>query len=402
LKVLHIGKFFPPFNGGVENYMLDAMTALERHGIETTALVHNHTMSFRTIDEIFTFGKVSLKVVRVGRFAQLLYTPISPAFPWYLRRLIKSFKPDVLHLHLPNPSAFWVLGLISARRIPWVLHWHSDVIVLSQKWHIKLLYYLYRLFERFLLKTAKAIVVTSQPYRDSSETLRPWAWKCHVVPLGVDVEKFGSEAGSINSPIEVNYTSGGQAISQSESIANHRLRVLAVGRLTYYKGFRYLIEAAAKTTNIQVNLVGHGQQANYLKKLTTSLGLQDRVTFHDSLNDRELAQQMLLCDCLCLPSIERTEAFGLVLLEAMYFSKATVIGDVPGSGMGWVVDDGVTGIKVNPCDAGALVKAFTRLHEDREELIKMGQRGKEKFHRCFEIDSAVEGLIDVYRQVIHN
>ena len=55
---------------------------------------------------------------------------------------------------------------------------------------------------------------------------------------------------------------------------------------------------------------------------------------------------MATCDCLCLPSIERTEAFGMVLLEAMFFGKATVIGDVKGSGMGWVVDDGITGLEI--------------------------------------------------------
>ena len=104
------------------------------------------------------------------------------------------------------------------------------------------------------------------------------------------------------------------------------------------------------------------------------------------------------CDCLCLPSIERTEAFGMVLLEAMYSGKATVISDVEGSGMGWVVDDGVTGIKVAPADADALAAALKRLAADREDLAEMGQRGKEKFDQQFEINHAVEGLIEIYRQ----
>lgn len=379
--------------------MHDAMSALGRCGIESVALVHRHSLSFKTIEEKFTAGNEKFGVVRVGRIAQFLFTPISPAFPWHIRQLIKSFKPDVLHLHLPNPSAFWVLGSRLARHIPWVLHWHSDVVTSSQNWQIRLFHKLYRPFERALLKRAKAIVVTSEPYRDSSEPLKPWIGKCHVIPLGLDTQRFGSKQELDDL---FNNNNGMNAVSPGGNRDQEGLNVLAIGRLTYYKGFRYLIQAAAKTPNIHIRLVGRGDEAEDLKELTASLGLQNRVTFYDVLNDKELAQQMARCDCFCLPSIERTEAFGLVLLEAMYFGKATVIGDVPGSGMGYIVDDGLTGVKVNPGDTDALVDAFTRLSEDRQALAKMGQRGKEKFHQYFEVDHTVEDLISVYQQVIRS
>ena len=104
------------------------------------------------------------------------------------------------------------------------------------------------------------------------------------------------------------------------------------------------------------------------------------------------------CDCLCLPSIERTEAFGMVLLEAMYFGKANVISDVVGSGMGWIVDNDVTGIKVEPANADSLAKALERLATDRVETARMGRNGREKFDRQFEINHAVEGLLKIYYQ----
>lgn len=379
LKILHVGKYFFPFSGGVENYMHDAMLALGRLRIESAALVHRHSLSLKTLDEVFAASGQNFNIVRTGMWARLLYTPISPAFPWHLRRLIKTFKPDILHLHLPNPSVFWALALPSARRIPWVVHWHADVITSAQDWRMKLFYKLYQPFEHAVLKRAKTIVATSAPYRDTSLPLRKWLSKCKVVPLGMDAERFGSATRS-----------------QGRKEA---LQVLAVGRLTYYKGFRYLIEAAAQIPDIHINLVGHGNQAEQLKSLVASLKLQDRVTFHGILSNDELAQKMMDCDCLCLPSIERTEAFGMVLLEAMYFGKATVISDVEGSGMGWVVDDNVTGIKVNPADADALAGAFRRLAADRKELADLGQRGREKFDQQFEINHAVEGLVKIYQQV---
>ena len=380
--------------------MRDAMVALAQRGLASIALVHRHSLSLRTLDETFTASGHKFHVVRTGMWARLLYTPISPSFPWHLRRLISLCKPDILHLHLPNPSVFWALFLPSARRIPWVVHWHSDVITSAQDWRMKFFYTLYRPFERAVLKRAGAIVATSLPYRDSSRPLKEWISKCQVVPLGVDVERFGK---ATVGDIPVGAASRGDNLDFAPNQKNRRetrlLQVLAVGRLTYYKGFRYLVEAAAQAPGIHINLVGHGDQADDLKTLAASLNLQDRVTFHGTLNDAELAQQMMDCDCLCLPSIERTEAFGMVLLEAMYFGKATVVSNVEGSGMGWIVDDGVTGIKVDPGDAVALANAFKQLSEDREELIAMGERGRKKFDRHFEINHAVEGLVKVYQQI---
>ena len=361
--------------------MRDAMVALARRGVDSTALVHRHSLSFRTSDESFSADGHHFHVVRTGLWAKFLFTPISPGFPRHFRRLIKHSAPDILHLHLPNPSAFWALMLPAARRIPWVVHWHADVVTSSQSWPLKLVYKLYRPFERALLKRAKAVIATSLPYRDTSKPLQEWVKKCHVVPLGVDVKRFASR----DLP----------ALEQ-----NIKLQVLAIGRLTYYKGFSYLIKAAAKETNVHINLIGHGDQASELKNLAASLNVQDRVTFHGSLSDTELAQQMQQADCFCLPSIERTEAFGMVLLEAMYFGKTTVISDVPGSGMGWIVDNGITGIKVRPADADALAAVFKQLNNDREKLTEMGKCGKQKFDDQFEINHAVKGLMEVYEQIL--
>jgi glycosyltransferase involved in cell wall biosynthesis len=398
LKILHIGKYFSPFSGGLENYMRDAMLALARRGIDCLALVHRHSLSIKTITETFTASDHEFQVVRAGLWARFLYTPISPAFPWHLRGLIKSFKPDVLHLHLPNPSVFWVLVLPSARRIPWVVHWHADVVTTAQDWKMKLFYRIYQPFETAVLKHAKTIVATSVPYRESSQPLQNWLSKCQVVPLGVDTERFNPGKPADGKPHDGISDSVQEPQDRDEYPSSRaaQLQVLAVGRLTYYKGFSYLIEAAAQAPDVHINLVGDGDQMEQLRRLTTSLKLQDRVSFHGILDNDELAQRMADCDCLCLPSIERTEAFGMVLLEAMYFGKATISSNVEGSGMAWVVDDGITGIKVKPADSMALAKALTRLATDREELARMGQRGKEKFDRQFEISHAVEGLMRIY------
>lgn len=363
--------------------MHDLMVALGRRGVKSSAVVHRHQWSIRSSRETWSAAGQDFQIVRAGRWAEVLYTPISPAFPWHLRREIKLLRPDALHIHMPNLSAFWALVMPAARRIPWLVHWHGDVITDAQGGLMKLAYMLYRPFEQAMLKRARSVVVTSLPYLKSSEPLQRWKTKCHVVPLGLDVERF-----TVKNPPTVEPATPGQELP---------LRVLYVGRLTYYKGVKYLLEAAARLENIRLDLVGQGEQAEALRTLASSLGLEDRVTFHGSPDDNGLAQLMVRCDCLCLPSIERTEAFGLVLLEAMYFGKATVISDVAGSGMGWIVDNGITGIKVKPADARALANALDQLASNREELADMGRQGKQKFEKMFEINQASDGIWELYQ-----
>ena len=256
---------------------------------------------------------------------------------------------------------------------------------------MRFFYTFYRPFERAVLKRANAIIATSPRYRDSSRPLQPWLDKCSVVPLGIDTEKFGDAVVDPHDSMV-----GPQAPERAP------LRVLAIGRLTYYKGFEYLLRAVAKAPGVHVHLVGEGDQLGLLESLAASLNIQDRITFHGSLGDKELARQYAACDCLCLPSIERTEAFGVVLLEAMYFGKAAIVADVPGSGMGWLVDDGVTGIKVPPADYEALAQVLQKLALNRSELTRMGRQGRVKFDRQFDIDHAVERLLDIYRDATHN
>jgi len=380
MKVLHIGKYFSPFKGGMENYMRDTMAALCRRGVKCTALVHHHDLTFKNSDEKYKADGGHFRVLKAGVILKLLYTPISPMFPFLFKRLLKGFQPDVLHIHMPNLSAISALVLSRAKTIPWVLHWHADVVASSPL--MKFVYFFYRPFERKLLKRANTIIVTSEAYRDSSEPLSDFLHKCQVVPLGIDSRRFKTKMGFHSLP------------ESAEERKN--LNVLAAGRLTYYKGFEYLIRAAAMVEAARVNIVGTGDREKELKALVTRLDLENRVVFHGALSDQELIKHFSQCDCVCLPSIERTEAFGIVLLEAMFFSKATLVSDVPGSGMGWVVEDSVTGIKVEPANPESLAKALDYMAKNRDVVEKMGQCGKREFEQKFDIGHSTNSLIKIY------
>jgi glycosyltransferase involved in cell wall biosynthesis len=382
LRVLHVGKYYPPFAGGMENFLADLLGALRERGIDARGLVHDH--SGRRSKRLERGDPPQEDYVRrVPSYGTLLYAPLSPGFPSALRRQIRNFRPDLLHLHLPNTSAFWVLAIGCAKQVKWVIHWHSDVVPSNIDGRLSTAYRLYRPFEQAVLKRATSVVATSDRYLASSEPLSRWRHKCGVIPLGLDPKRFRRPAAADVLWAEVLWGS-------------EKHRVLSVGRLTYYKGHEILIRAAASLENTRILVVGEGHLGGRLREQADSMGLRDRVRFLGSVTESEIRSLLSTCDCLCLPSIERTEAFGLVLLEAMVFAKPVVASDIPGSGVGWVVKHGETGWLVDPDNHDALSVALKRLLEKPNMLEGMGEAGRKRFESFFQIDAVASAVTRLY------
>ena len=376
ITALHIGKFYPPHRGGMETYLRDLLTALHARGVQCLALVHRSPEGGQAEDKGAAGN--GPKVVRVPVWANLLFTPISPGFPWQLNRLLREESPAVLHLHMPNVSAFWALFLPRARRIPWVVHWHADVPVGALHRGVRWFYRLYQPFERWVLRRAAVVITTSPPYLQSSPALAPFRHKAWIVPLGIPEPPPSTVA-----PAETTEQAS-------------PLRVIAVGRLTYYKGFDVLLRALAHCPGVTLEIVGDGERRQELSRLIEHLQLGERVTLLGNLSDDELDQRLRASDCLCLPSIERTEAFGVVLLEAMARARACVVTAVPGTGMSWVVEHEHTGLVVPPNDTEVLAEALARLADNRALCKLMGEAGLARFREVFSIDASAESIDKVY------
>lgn len=378
MRILHVGKFYPPFWGGMETFLASLCCVQQQQGLEARVLVHGdpHLTAPPCPD-----GS-SIAVRRVRPWGRLLFTPVAPGFRRQLRQEIGSLSPQVLHLHLPNPSAFWVMSLPEAREVPWVVHWHADVVTPEIDWKVRVAYAAYRPPEQALLKRCSRIIVTSPPYLEASRALATWRKKTVTIPLGLDPSWLKRSA-----PPTTPWRPAG-------------LRILAIGRLAYYKGFEFLLKAMAQQPALQLILVGEGEKRTDLNTLRRKLDLESRVQLCGSLNQDELAGLMASCDCLCLPSIDRAEAFGMVLLEAMAAGKPVVVSDVPGSGMGWVMEDEVTGIKVPPADSVALAAAFRKLAAAPGDCRRMGEQARDRFDRLFHIDKVAARITDLYEEVL--
>lgn len=390
-RILHIGKYFPPHVGGMESYLRDLMFALAKLGVRTSALVHQSQSDVSASEEQFSADRAEFSVSRAATRGRLLFTPLSPGFPWLLDRLIKRDQPDVLHLHLPNPSAFWALILPSARRLQWVIHWHSDVLTSKSHWLLKLAYRIYAPFESALLAKAHSIVATSPPYLATSKALIKFATKCSVIPLGIE-DRFSDRARD-------NESLDADAAPASGTSPVTSLKVLAIGRMTHYKGFDVLLRAIAHTEGVTLDLVGHGDQAASLRQLADCLDLSHRVRFHGLLDDNARDTLLARCDCLCLPSNDRTESFGIVLLEAMSAAKPCVVSDIAGSGMSWLVEDGKTGLVAPTNHVAGLAAALCQLRDYPGFAARMGKNGREKFLKALTIEASALAIQELYENL---
>jgi glycosyltransferase involved in cell wall biosynthesis len=387
-KVLHIGKYYPPFMGGIENFMQllmqqQALPEQEKNGCTVKALVHNHqmrsTLQKETIDNI--------EIIRVPSYGRLLFAPISPLFPYYLHQTMKSFQPDVLHIHMPNTSVFWLLFSSLAKNIPWVIHWHSDVMITKHDKLLSLAYSLYQPFEKRMLKKAKAIITTSPNYLKTSLALKNWQTKSHTIPLALN-----------NSEQTVKISNN---IKTADNLwGDNSTRLLSIGRLTYYKGHQDLIRAMVKVPNAKLIIVGHGEQQKQLCALIKQLDLNERVNLAGKLDNETLNNLLHSCDIFCLSSIERTEAFGLVLLEAMSYSKPIVVTRVYGSGMNWVTQNNQTALfaeKQNPAD---LAEKINTLINNKELAKQLGDRGYKRLTEHFNINTIAQQTGQVYQSIL--
>ncbi len=370
MRVLHIGKYFPPVAGGIETFCGDLFDGFAKSDIHCRMLVH--CKPGQALEN-------NPDLIGVKSLGEAFFTPIAPSFGGHMRRQIKTFKPQVLHLHLPNPAIFRLLASPAARRIPWVVNWHSDVVPSPHQWRLRLAYPAYRLLESATLAQAARVLAASQAYADGSAALQRHAkHKLSVLPFGINPRRLDARQ-------PVNWPDG-------------EFKIAAVGRLTYYKGFDILLKAMVKLPSASLLLLGDGQEGPRLAKMVSELKLVDRVTLIGSASDALRNQVIASADCLCLPSIERTEAFGIVLVEAMALGTPVVATNLAGSGVPWVVGSGGHGLLAEPNDVSALATQLGKLMDDAPLRQTLANNAQDNFP-AFHIKQTLAGLADLYREL---
>lgn len=364
VNILQVGKYYYPNLGGIERVVTDlseGLVALD-HDVDVLASVDKGRGEQTTINGV--------SVSKVGSVGQALSVPISPAFPYRLRQHTEN--KDIVHYHIPNPLAVCSHWFANQPNRGAVVTYHSDIVRQSRSFRA------YRPVLKKFLASVDKILVTSPRLPQNSDVLNEFEDKCHVVPIGINIDEYGSYDGK-----NYGFTSDDRPV------------ILFVGRLVYYKGIEYLIEAI-REIEAHLLLVGDGELRDSLEKRVDRYGLNDKVTFLGHVSEECLHFCFDEADLFVLPSVKRSEAFGIVQLEAMAYGTPVINTDLP-SGVPWVSQHGDTGLTVQPGDSGALAEAILELLDDDELREQYGKRARERVRDKFSVSRMVDRTIDEYQ-----
>jgi glycosyltransferase involved in cell wall biosynthesis len=361
--VLHVGKFYSPCRGGME-------TALENicQGIQPAVDVDVVVASNSSTSKVEDVN--GIRVTRCGSALTFAGASVCPGMVNAIRRS----NADVIHIHLPNPTA--VLAYLgSGHHGKLVFTYHSDIVrqrVLGPAFEPVL---------HLALSRSSAIIATSERYVRTSRTLSKYRSRCRVIPFGVNVSDF--EAVDENAVAGIRQRYGKRIL-------------LSVGRLVYYKGLEFLVRAMA-AIDATLLIVGEGPLEASLREQADRLGVGNRVHFLGRVED--VLPYYYACDLFVFPSIARSEAFGLVQLEAMACGKPVINTQIP-SGVPFVSINGLTGLTVPPADAEALADSITMLLNEDELRCMYGRAARRRVLSEFTTEKMVRRTVDLYHEVM--
>lgn len=365
MRVLQLGKFYP-IRGGVEKVAYDLMVGLSERG------VHCDMMCAAT--------QGGSRVIPINRNAHLICchtwlkaaaTMISPAMIFTLRKVCRQY--DIIHVHHPDPMACLALYL-SGYKGRVIVHWHSDI----QKQ--KILLNFYRPLQNWLLSRADLVIGTTPVYLSESPYLQSVQKKSVCLPIGI-------------SPMLPDVKSV-EAIRQR--YMNKKI-VFSLGRLVAYKGFCHLVAAAQYLGDDFVVLIGGtGALESELQREIDKLGLHEKVRLLGRINDEDLPSYYGACDVFCLSSVQKTEAFGIVQIEAMSCGKPVVATRIPQSGVAYVNANGISGLNVAPGNARELADAIQSITQDETTYKRYSAGARKRYDEQFTKKRMIDTCLEIY------
>ncbi|MCH5673541.1 glycosyltransferase family 4 protein [Streptomyces gilvus] len=342
-----VAPYYPPKVGGVENYAARITRAVADDPALRAVVITTNTAGRRT--RVTVDGGVP--VVRLGTWARLSNTPMSPLWPLQLRRWMRRMRVDVVNAHAPVPGLGDVAVTLSGRR-PAVLTYHAGSMRKGTSGAVDRVIDLYerhvlpRVFDR-----VETLVAVSPVSLAAGR-----AGAVQITP-GVDIDRF---------------TPGPVPPS------GRPRTVVYVGRMdrtSAWKGVDVLLEAFARLDDdTELILVGGGDAVPDHLQRAARLAVEDRVTTAGELTGEALVDVLRQAAVVVLPSRTEAESFGMVLAEAMACGTP-VVGSAVG-GIPHVVRDEHDGVLVPPGDPDALAAACRRILTDGALADRLGTAGR--------------------------
>jgi len=317
--------------------------------------------------DIFCPRHFDAAIFDAGPAAKFRFLSVLP----FLRKVIREFRPDVLHAHYA--SSYGILGALSGFH-PFILSvWGSDIYDFPRR------SYFTRQVLRFNLGQADRVLSTSQAM--AVETGKYTRKPISLTPFGIDTQHF--------CPVET----GKEQNNDEIVIGTVKSLESPYGIDLLIKVF-HLLKGKHPERKLKLLIVGGGTLEQPLKVLVESLHLEAFVTITGRIPHNEVVHWYRQLDIYA--ALSRSESFGVAVLEASSCGLPVVVTAV--GGLPEVVDDGTTGFIVRPGNMEEAVVAFDRLIESPELRAKMGENGRRKVMECFEWSECVDIMTDIYNE----
>lgn len=376
LQVCHLGKYYPPSPGGIETHVRTLALAQAALGARVRVFCVNHQDGPTAVE-----NDGPVEVTRFGRIGSALKLDFCPD----LIRGLRKVEADILHLQVPNPTM--ILALLAARpEQPVVVTYQSDVV------NQRLRAAVFRPLERLAYRRVRVILLSSPTYPGGSSFLRRYTDRLCVLPMGIDLKPY----------LEPSPEAHARAAQIREEHARGGPLWLCAGRLVYYKGLLNAVRALEHVEG-RLMLTGEGPDEPLLRAEVARLGLSDRVVFLGTFPSYlDVLPHYLAADAFWFPSNARSEAFGLVQVEAMASGCPVINTWIPHSGVPWVSPNEETGLTVPVNDPRALAAAARRLLTEPGLRGRLTEAGRRRAAAEFDHRIMAERSLSVYRQVLAN
>jgi glycogen synthase len=365
MKVIAITPKYLPFLGGIEVFV-DALARRLRHrSIETVVITDDnfgHLPERETLNDIVIHRLAFSGALETHNISKPL------AVLHQLVEVLETERPDLVHMHSAVQwSAWYVERLLKKRSMtpPFVVTQHGSLEPIDCLTVV-----------RDLLLRADALTAVSK------------------AALGSAVQFCGRTAYST-----VIYN----GIEKHDDVVRvdrpgARYGLLCVGRLEHQKGYDVAIAALAKALanglDADLTLVGYGKDHKYLQQAAIDLDVADRVYFVGTRDHRSALEAIASCSLLLVPSRSR-EGFSLVAAEAALSGVPCIASRL--GGLPEVVEDGVTGVLVEPDNPDALASSIVSLLRDEQLRKTIGANAQRIGREKFDMDRCVEDYLRLYR-----
>ncbi len=357
MNILMITNDFPPLKGGVASFLHNLCVQLERNGHSVRVLTFSVTPEDWKEDKTAPYRIYRCRAPR--RLSALITIYNS------LLHCLKD-RIDVVFIgHFMTAHALGALLLNMLLSIPYVILIHGlDLVTFLSKSRLD------SLISRALLKRASMLMANSQFTKD--EILKTGYGnpdRIGVVYPGVDVQEFRPDIES-------------DGVTSRFGLLGRRV-LLTIGRLVKRKNHESILRALPGVIEMFSDtvylIVGQGREEGHLRRIVKELELEDHVIFGGYVDQKDLPSCYFACDVFVMPSdiVEGSfEGFGIVFLEANACGKPVIGSNI--SGVAEAVEDGVTGLLVDPKDCDGIKDAVVRLLSDKEYSRKLGENGRKR------------------------